>query len=98
MRDHCIDEITILGNGAHENADYHEGFGFEGLTLTLFDTSGAEVLRKDFDLQGTPDPTITLDAEGIMAHRILLELHDHESIDCGGFAELEITGRTQKTQ
>jgi hypothetical protein len=94
--DHCIDGIALLSNAMHANPDFREGFGFESGTLEVLNTSGVVVYTQDLDLSGTPDPDLTFDPEGVLGNQIRLTLRDHESEDCGGFAELAIDGRAQR--
>ncbi|MGH1341937.1 MAG: hypothetical protein ACRBN8_10325 [Nannocystales bacterium] len=94
--DHCIDGIALISNSMHANPDFHEGFGFEAATVEIVDQSGSVVFEEDLDLSGTPDPDIVLDAGGVLGNQIRLRFREHESEDCGGFAELAIDGRTQR--
>lgn len=88
----CIQELQIIGNGNHNNADFRQGFGFESVTVRMYDTSGSEVFRETYGLPGTPDPTVEVVTGGVEAHRIELYLDGHESNDCGGFSELMVYG------
>ncbi len=94
--DHCIDGIAIISNAMHANPDFHEGFGFESATVEIVDSSGGVVYSEDIDLSGTPDPDIMLEPGGVQGNQIRLLLRDHESEDCGGFAELAIDGRESR--
>lgn len=93
--DHCIDGIALISNANHSNPDFREGFGFEAGTLEVLDTSGSVVYSADLDLSGTPDPDIVVEPEGVLGNQVRLTLRNHESEDCGGFAELAIDGRPQ---
>lgn len=94
--DHCIDGIAIVSNSMHANTDFREGFGFEAATVEIVDQSGSVVFEEDLDLSGTPDPDIVLDTGGALGNQVRIRFREHESEDCGGFAELAIDGRTQR--
>lgn len=87
----CLNAVTLTGNGAHSNPDFHEGFGFGAVTIRAF--LGREtVFGQEFPLDGTPDPSVTAALDGVLADRVELELVGHEDPICGGFAELVVTG------
>ena len=94
--DHCIDGVALISNSMHANPDFHEGFGFEAATLEVIDQSGSVVFEEEIDLSGTPDPDIILDTGGVLGNQVRVRFREHESEDCGGFAELAIDGRTQR--
>jgi hypothetical protein len=84
-----INEVQIIGNGEHP--DYPTGFGFEQVTVRLFDDADAVVFEQVLSLAGTPDPNVSV-APGIEGRRVELFFEQAESPDCGGFAELIVTG------
>ncbi|MBL4685179.1 MAG: hypothetical protein JKY37_11360 [Nannocystaceae bacterium] len=87
----CLSAVTLTGNGAHSNPDFHEGFGFGAVTIRAF--LGREtVFGQEFPLDGSPDPSVTAALDGVLADRIELELVGHEDPICGGFSELVVTG------
>jgi len=87
----CISQITITGNGLHQNPGFQENFGFENVIVRVYDEADALVFQQMFGMAGTPDPAVVAfpDVEGV---RVELELYDHESDNCGGFSELQIVG------
>ncbi len=91
LESHCISHITITGNGLHSNPSFRTGFGFEHMIIRLYDGSDAVVFEEMFDLNGTPDPTVTVEPN-VEGMRIELELFDHEANNCGGFSELQVVG------
>lgn len=93
--DHCIDELEIIGNGSHENSDFHTGFGFDSLVVEVLDTGNRVVFTGEYPLLGSPDDTQVIDVGGVLGHRVRLSYSEHESPDCGGFSELRVTGRGQ---
>lgn len=85
----------------HANPDFHEGFGFESAsfesaTIEILDQAGDVVFEEELDLSGTPDPDIVLNTGGALGNQVRIRFREHESEDCGGFAELTIDGRTQR--
>lgn len=87
----CVAQVTITGNGLHQNPDFRQGFGFDSVAVRVYDDADAVVFQQMFSLAGTPDPAIIAypDVEGV---RVELELANHETSNCGGFSELEIVG------
>lgn len=94
--DHCIDGVAIISNSMHANPDFREGFGFESATVEIVDQAGSVVFEEELDLSGTPDPDIVVDTAGAIGNQVRISFREHESEDCGGFAELAIDGRTQR--
>ena len=90
--DRCIYGIEIHGNALHSNPSFREDFGFGAVTVKVLDVAGSVVFSEAADLAGTPDPDVVLDTGGVVGSRVVLELTGHESVDCGGFSELEVTG------
>jgi hypothetical protein len=88
----CIYGIVIRGNALHSNPGFREDFGFGAVTVTVLDIAGDVAFSELSELAGTPDPDVVLDAGGVVGSRVVLEFTGHESIDCGGFSELEVTG------
>jgi hypothetical protein len=87
----CIGTIAVRGNGLNDTPAFRTGFGFESVTIRVFDTDGDVVFEEDHDLAGTPDPDLVT-AVNLLAARVELVFAGHESPDSGGFAELEILG------
>jgi len=96
QRDHCIDSIAIISNAMHANPDFREGFGFESATLEVIDSAGTTTFSQEIDLAGTPDPDITVEPGGAQGNQVRLRMREHESEDCGGFAELVIDARATR--
>ena len=95
MHDHCMDEIEIIGNAAHENTDFQIGYGYEWVTVEIRDTANDTVFLEEYSMEGSPDPTLTIDTGGVLGHRVILHWSGHESNDCGGFSELVVNGRSK---
>jgi hypothetical protein len=53
------------------------------------DASGAVVYEVVQDLAGTPDPNVHL-KPNVVGRSVQLLFSGHESVECGGFSELEI--------
>ncbi|MEX1368834.1 MAG: hypothetical protein AB1Z98_37245 [Nannocystaceae bacterium] len=87
----CIAQVQVTGNGLHANPSFRTDFGFENMTLRVYDETDAVVFQQMYGLEGTPDPPVVAfpDVEGV---RVELELFNHESNNCGGFSELSIVG------
>jgi hypothetical protein len=88
----CIFGVRIVGNAMHSNPSFREDFGFGAVTVKVLDIEGGLVFSESRDLEGTPDPDVDLDTGGVFGSRLVLEFTGHESSDCGGFSELEVTG------
>ncbi len=86
-----IDTVAIVGNADHRQ--YPTNFGFDQVTVSVFNGDTA-VYTETFDLAGTPDPNITA-APGVDGDRIVLDFSGGEDPNCGGFAELVISGTLQ---
>ena len=89
--DRCIDRILIVGNGQNENTSFRTDFGFESVTVRVFDSTDNLTFEETRGLPGTPDPTTTVEI-GQIGNRVVLALFDHEDDACGGFAELQVLG------
>ncbi|MBV1857875.1 MAG: hypothetical protein KUG77_05635 [Nannocystaceae bacterium] len=87
----CLSTIVLTGNGGHANPDFHEQFGFEAVAVHVF-LGEKPVFQMEDSLEGTPDPTLTVEFGNVLGDRIELELSDHEDPICGGFAELQVIG------
>ena len=85
-----IDAVQIIGNAANETPRFRTGFGFEGVTITVFDGE-TQTYSEPFGLGGTPDPDVTA-RPGVVGTRIVLDFTGGESAECGGFAELIVSG------
>lgn len=93
QHNHCIDTITIVGNADNAEPSFQTGYGFHDVLVQVMNTSNKVVFEQEIGLDGTPDPTLEIDLQGKLAHRIVLTFTGHESLECGGFAELRIDGR-----
>lgn len=84
----CIVGISFRGNALHP--EFSEDFGFGSMTVQVLDAAGGVQFSQVESLPGTPDPNVNvdLDANGV---KVRLLFTDHESTDCGGFAELAVT-------
>lgn len=91
LEPHCIATVAVLGNGLHDNPAFREDFGFESIVMRVYDQDDAIVFQQMASLAGTPDPDVHFEP-GVWGVRVELELSEHESDNCGGFSELEITG------
>lgn len=89
--DRCIDRILIIGNAQHEDPGFRTDFGFESVTVRVFDASDNLVFEEARGLPGTPDPDTTVEV-GTVGSRVVLALSDHEDDTCGGFSELQVLG------
>jgi hypothetical protein len=87
----CISEISIVGNDMHATPEFRQGFGFETVTVRMFNLTGDLVFEQSKGLPGSPDPEVVM-MPSISAHRIELALEGHEDPTCGGFSELLVLG------
>lgn len=88
----CIDRITITGNGQHSNPAYRTDFGFGAVVVRVVDFASDVVFMEMHELDGTPDPQVQVETGGVIGSRVYLDFTGHESVDCGGFSELEVLG------
>jgi hypothetical protein len=85
-----IESITVVSNADHANPDFRTGFGFSEVQIQVVGADGV-VWEEVVSLDGTPDPTITVEP-GVVGNAILLHFGGHEASNCGGFAELIVVG------
>ncbi len=86
-QDELITSVTIISNANHYEPDFRTDFGFESMTMQIFDSAGNVVYENKAGLGGSPDPNVSFEP-GVKGSAILLTFFGHESDDCGGFAEL----------
>ena len=89
----CISRISLSGNGLHSNPAFREDFGFDSVTVRVFNDANDVVFEGSEDLPGSPDPDVTMMPMGVTGSRVLLEFYGHESEECGGFSELTVLGQ-----
>lgn len=80
-----IVDVSFLGNESHSNPDFRTGFGFGAVTLEVLD-QGSVVFSADGSGNGSQFQV------GATGDQVRLTFTGHEDIECGGFAELSITG------
>jgi hypothetical protein len=88
-----LDTITIIGNADHP--EFPTGFGFDQVTVFLYDEAGNTIAPDPpliAQLTGTPDPDVVIQVGGVRVSGFLLLFSGSEAQDCGGFAELIVTG------
>jgi hypothetical protein len=86
-----IDQITVIGNAANAKPNFRTGFGFESVDIVVIDSGGGEVFRQTVSLAGTPDPDVTVTPH-VTGFAVVLEFSGGEAPNCGGFAELAVSG------
>lgn len=89
-RDDLITTVTVRSNASHSEPSFRTGFGFESVTVQVLDSAGAIAFEQTIGLPGTPDPDVTVQPN-VVGRSVLLIFNGHESPDCGGFSELQIT-------
>jgi hypothetical protein len=87
--DELITHVRIVGNAAHSNPDFRQGYGFGSVTIRVLDDTGRADFEQTVSLDGTPDPD-ALVQPGVVGRTIELTFSGGEAPDCGGFAELEV--------
>ena len=87
--DSTIAQIKIIGNGNDADSATRNGFGFESVTIQVFNAKGTNVFSQDVPLPGTPDPDVVVTPNAVGSVVVLL-FNGHENPKCGGFAELEV--------
>jgi hypothetical protein len=88
-QDDFIASITVLSNEFNSEPSFRTGFGFETLTIQIIDAAGGIVFESTTGLEGTPDPDVTF-TPNVIGRSVVLLFSGHESLDCGGFSELQI--------
>lgn len=91
LEPYCIGRVDIFGNGLHANPAFREDFGFESVIVRVYDQDEEIVFQQMLPMLGTPDPDLFVEPR-MVGVRVELELFEHESTDCGGISELEISG------
>ncbi len=84
-----IAAITLIGNAANFDPANRTGFGFDSVTIQVYDALDQLVFEEKRSLGGTPDPDVTV-KPGVVGQTVQLIFFGHESPDCGGFAELQV--------
>ena len=79
----------MVSNEAHPQ--FPTGYGFEKVTVYVYDPSGAIAFRQEVPLTGTPDPDVNV-KPNVRGMAVELYFEGHEAPDCGGFAELRVYG------
>ncbi len=87
----CITSINLTGNGLHQDPDFRTDYGFESVVIRVYDEDDSIVFQQMESLADTPDPPIIVEPD-VWGVKIVLELSEHESDDCGGFSELTVVG------
>jgi hypothetical protein len=84
-----VTEVEVVSNEDHP--EYPTGYGFEKVTVHVYDRSGAIAFRQEVPLPGTPDPDVNVKPN---VRGVAVELHfeGQEGPDRGGFAELRVYG------
>lgn len=94
----CIDQIHFYDNSEHTDPSFRSGFGFASATIRLIDANDTPVFERIVPLPNTPPENVDgdhiVEAGGVFAQRVVLELSGHENTTCGGFSELQIFGST----
>jgi hypothetical protein len=89
-RDDFIASITLLSNELNQVVDFRTNYGFEGVTIQVLDSAGNVVFSQEVALPGTPDPNVTVNPN-VTGRSVVMIFTGSEALDCGGFAELQIT-------
>lgn len=89
--DTLLTSVSLVGNGNHADASVRTNFGFDAVSIEIYDSAGTQVFLHGADLPGTPDPTVTVNPN-VRGRRIVLRFSGHEDPSCGGFGELFVEG------
>jgi hypothetical protein len=89
VQEDFIATIDIVSNREHEVVAFRTGFGFDTVTVQVFNAADDLVFQETIDLSGTPDPDVHVEPN-VVAQWILLTFSGGEAPDCGGFAELMV--------
>lgn len=89
VQEDFIASIDIISNRDHEVVDFRTGYGFETVTVQVFNAADDLVFQEIVSLDGTPDPDVHVEPN-VVAQWIMLTFTGGEAPDCGGFAELKV--------
>lgn len=89
QQEEVFTEIVIWSNADHAVPEFRTGFGFEAVTLLIYDAEEVLVYEASTGLGGTPDPDVAFLPQ-VQGQQIVLIFTGHEAPDCGGFAELQV--------
>lgn len=89
LQDDFIASIELVSNGENEVVAFRTGYGFGEVTIQVLDAQGAVVYEESLQLDGTPDPTVTV-SPNVVGRSIRMVFTGHEALDCGGFSELKV--------
>ncbi len=89
VQEDFIASIDIISNREHEVVAFRTGFGFETVTVQVFNAADDLVYQETVSLDGTPDPDVHVEPN-VVGQWILLTFTGGEAPDCGGFAELHV--------
>ena len=89
LQDDFMAEITLVSNDFNYTQDFRTDYGFESVVIQVLDSAGTVVYETTEGLPGTPDPRVTV-RPNVVGRSVRLSFSGHESVDCGGFSELQI--------
>jgi len=89
LQDDFIADIKLLSNDFNYTPAFRTGFGFETVVIQVLDSASNVVFETTEGLPGTPDPQVTVQPN-VVGRSVRLLFSGHESVDCGGFSELQI--------
>ena len=84
-----VTEVDVVSNEGHP--EFPTGYGFEKVTVYVYDRSGAIAFRQEVPLPGTPDPDVNV-KPNVRGVAVELSFEGREAPDRGGFAELRVYG------
>jgi hypothetical protein len=86
-----ITSVSTVGNHANRVASIRNGFGFDSVTIDLYNAAGVLVFhRENIPLPGK-DPTMSVEPNVVGSH-LVLTWNVHQNKLCGGFGELHVLG------
>jgi hypothetical protein len=87
-----IGAIVIVGNSENATTAFRTGFGFARVDVEVL-FGDVVVATSTLALDGTPDPDVYAEfAAGTVGDTVRLRFSGHESLDCGGIAEILVLG------
>src|SRR3990172_6601064 len=89
LQDDFMAEVTLVSNDFNYTQDFRTDYGFESVVIQVLDSAGTVVYETTEGLPGTPDPRVTV-RPNVVGRSVRLSFSGHESVDCGGFSELQI--------
>ena len=81
--------IELISNREHQVVDFRTGYGFDGVTIQVYDTQDNLAFEERDSLDGTLDPDIRVEPN-VVGQWIRFISTGSEARDYGGFVDLKV--------